>query len=734
MALGILLCACSSSTPSDTVSVGTRHAALTEEAAPPAATQLEVERDISHQLLKKLGLPGDQLIEPLDRITGSAVAGQIDEQAIQRVVALAPDAGAAANVDRILRSYAASVAAGTAHIGSTDEGIDPTGGAPDSPGALVSAGEEALAGVCLNCPAYNFGPFTPTTTYQTHDGTTGSALGDCNRYLFNVVPGRQYEFTTCSPGSNGFDTIIQVQQQGTCSVAAVNDDACGVGSRVTYTVPAGVTQLNVQVRGYNSRVGSYRLAYREVPPAITCSNPRSGTYTPATTCQTLSGTVDSNQDNYYQFNLTAGMTYEFSTCPNQGCPGGTATFDTVVEVYSPTCSLVASNDDSSGCTQSLSSYLRYTPTVSGIHRVRVRGYSGSIGSFVLSHSVFVCTPPTVTALQPTVGVADATCGANPAFTASLLANASPGMVSFSIASPEGASASPASESSSYGQSQTAVSFTSRVSPSRFGLCGAANFQVTATAQALCSAQTSSLTSTYTLVDRTPPIMICPRSRPVACDDPLVTTHEGARAFDNCDFTVGAVVAGEERLVPPPPVPRCSTNFDLVRTYVAEDCSANSASCSQVLAVRDTTPPSVTPGPDRCLWPPDHKMACYTVAQLGVTIADTCSSLTSLEIASCSSNQPDNGTGDGNTTGDCQISADRLSVCVRAERAGNGPTPRVYTIVGVARDDCGNASEPTPIATISVPHNNSGKSSCDSSRQRVAATSDRRIYDNDDVFE
>ena len=67
--------------------------------------------------------------------------------------------------------------------------------------------------------------------------------------------------------------------------------------------------------------------------------------------------------------------------------------------------------------------------------------------------------------------------------------------------------------------------------------------------------------------------------------------------------------------------------------------------------------------------------------------------------SVSSNEPVNGTGDGNTAPDWQIVNEHL-VRLRAERAGNG-TGRVYTITITATDSAGESSSAD--VAVSVPH-------------------------------
>jgi len=135
------------------------------------------------------------------------------------------------------------------------------------------------------------------------------------------------------------------------------------------------------------------------------------------------------------------------------------------------------------------------------------------------------------------------------------------------------------------------------------------------------------------------------------------------------------------------------------TLTATDSNGASASCSATVTVVDTTPPtitSVTANPNT-LWPPNHKMVPVTVS---ATTSDNCTAAPVCKITSVASSEPVNGTGDGDTAPDWQITGN-LTVNLRAERAGNG-SGRVYTIAVQCADASNNNSSQT--VTVTVPHN------------------------------
>jgi hypothetical protein len=118
----------------------------------------------------------------------------------------------------------------------------------------------------------------------------------------------------------------------------------------------------------------------------------------------------------------------------------------------------------------------------------------------------------------------------------------------------------------------------------------------------------------------------------------------------------------------------------------------------VIEVVDTTPPeirSATATPSE-LWPPNHRMVPATIT---VDVHDVCDPTPTCRIVSVASNEAANGTGDGNTAPDWEITGP-LTLNVRAERSGKG-SGRVYTITVECTDHSGNAS--TTDVTVTVPH-------------------------------
>src|SRR5204863_4415365 len=129
----------------------------------------------------------------------------------------------------------------------------------------------------------------------------------------------------------------------------------------------------------------------------------------------------------------------------------------------------------------------------------------------------------------------------------------------------------------------------------------------------------------------------------------------------------------------------------------------------IINTPDSTPPTITliPNLNTVLWPPNHSYHSFTVSNLVASVNDGCDgaiSVSNVYITKITSDEVENGNGDGNTLNDIVISSDCKSVQLRAERDGSADG-RVYTITFLARDSAGNTS--TVTAKVIVPETNGG---------------------------
>ncbi len=145
-----------------------------------------------------------------------------------------------------------------------------------------------------------------------------------------------------------------------------------------------------------------------------------------------------------------------------------------------------------------------------------------------------------------------------------------------------------------------------------------------------------------------------------------------------------------------PVVKFGMGPNVVTLTVTDTATGLSSTDTVTVTVVDTTPPTISvAGVPTDLWPANHKMVRFFPV---VTVSDACDPSPTVTLKVTSS-EPDDGTGDGNTSGDIVIHSP-TDVELRAERSGNGPG-RTYTLVWTATDDSGNFKNFT--AVVTVPH-------------------------------
>lgn len=187
----------------------------------------------------------------------------------------------------------------------------------------------------------------------------------------------------------------------------------------------------------------------------------------------------------------------------------------------------------------------------------------------------------------------------------------------------------------------------------------------------------------TVEDTTPPVL----TTPVVLH---VEATSAAGAVATWVATAYDLVDGDR---PVTCTPASGSFFDFGTTVVfcsAVDSRNNEGASNFNVIVEDTSAPELTnlTANPSVLWPPNHKMAAVTVT---ATVVDAVDPSPTVRIASVSSNQPINGTGDGDTAPDWEITGP-LTVNLRAERSGN--KERVYTIVVETKDVNGNIGHGT----------------------------------------
>ena len=142
----------------------------------------------------------------------------------------------------------------------------------------------------------------------------------------------------------------------------------------------------------------------------------------------------------------------------------------------------------------------------------------------------------------------------------------------------------------------------------------------------------------------------------------------------------------------------NTNFKTanhVTTLFAPDQFRSSDHDPVIVGLCQAPTLSVSVNPSS-LWPPNHK---YVTVKATPTASGD---VVDVSLVSVTSNEPDNGLGDGDTANDIVI-VDDLTVKLRAERSGTG-NGRVYTLTWEATNSCG--ATVTATAEVKVPKNRS----------------------------
>lgn len=200
------------------------------------------------------------------------------------------------------------------------------------------------------------------------------------------------------------------------------------------------------------------------------------------------------------------------------------------------------------------------------------------------------------------------------------------------------------------------------------------------------------------IDRTPPVLTLP---------PNMIREATGPAGALVTFTASANDAGSGS-GPVTCAPASGSLFPVGSTTVscsATDAVGYTAAGTFTIAVREKMPPvieTVTASPG-VLWPVNHQMVSIALA---VKVSDNVTLAPACRVVSVTSNEPLNGSGDGNTATDYTFSGVGLDLSLRAERAGNR-TDRIYTAAVVCRDDVGNDSAPKTVAIV-VPHDQGKK--------------------------
>ena len=264
-------------------------------------------------------------------------------------------------------------------------------------GTKTTAGPYTLAytEICRSCGDPEAILPIPNDGYQSYSDSL--APGGCAVYGVDLFAGGTYLFTFCGgPASASFDTVLELRPPG-CGAGAANDNACALLSSITYT--ASVTGRHFLRVSAVSGSGPFSLAYRA--NCRGCDDPSSILPSPTPSYQLQQGYLIDGNCARYGVDLVSGRRYQFTFCPGTG---GSAFFDTNLELKPPGCgAAVASNDNACGA----QARIDYTATATGRHVLRI-GTSGGSGDYTLAYAETCgdCANPRATLVPPTSTIYD----------------------------------------------------------------------------------------------------------------------------------------------------------------------------------------------------------------------------------------------------------------------------------------------------------------------------------------
>ena len=139
------------------------------------------------------------------------------------------------------------------------------------------------------------------------------------------------------------------------------------------------------------------------------------------------------------------------------------------------------------------------------------------------------------------------------------------------------------------------------------------------------------------------------------------------------------------------------------TFEFMDEAGNKGTATATVSNIDTTAPTLTLIPDKqSLAPANHNLVSVQISVYG---QDEGSGVSTIVLTSITSNEPDDGLGDGDTAGDivgAEIGTFDTEFQLRAERSGKGQG-RIYLITYTITDRAGNKT--TATTEVTVPHDN-----------------------------
>ena len=206
---------------------------------------------------------------------------------------------------------------------------------------------------------------------------------------------------------------------------------------------------------------------------------------------------------------------------------------------------------------------------------------------------------------------------------------------------------------------------------------------------------SDTTAPFTLASATPDANPLGWNKTAVSVTLSATDNAGGSGAKEVHYSLSGASTGSQTITGNSAIVTIAAEGATTLSYFAVDNAGNRETAKTLTVRVDKTPPTVTGLPTSCtLWPPDHRL----VQVASVNVADSTSGASGSPVITATSNEPENGIGDGDLAPDVVISGGNVQL--RAERAANGKG-RIYTIKAQTTDLAGNTT--TQTASCNVPH-------------------------------
>jgi hypothetical protein len=213
---------------------------------------------------------------------------------------------------------------------------------------------------------------------------------------------------------------------------------------------------------------------------------------------------------------------------------------------------------------------------------------------------------------------------------------------------------------------------------------------------------ASISRTVNVVDTIAPTITLNGANPMTVECHTAFTDPGATASDGCAGDLTSAISATGTV-------NANVPGTYTRTYTVSD-GHNSTTVTRTVNVVDTIPPTINlNGQNISFWPANHSYKTVNVTDLVSSVTDSCDTsiaVSNVVISKVTSDEVENGNGDGNTLNDMVIAANCKSVQLRAERDGGGDG-RVYTITFKVKDASGNTTTTTAKVTVPKSQGNGG---------------------------